>query len=52
MKGIITVVVVGVAGAAGVYLWRKAHTVTETRDVTDDPVYQELFGTVFKETEE
>ena len=37
MKGIITtVVVIGVIGAAGVYLWKKAHTVTETREITEE----------------
>ena len=36
MKGIITTVVVIGIGAAGVYLWKKAHTVTETREITEE----------------
>ena len=40
MKGIITtVVVIGVIGA-GAYLWKKAHTVTETREITEEEFNQ------------
>ncbi len=52
MKGILaTVAVIGVAGL-GVYLYKKAHTVTEVRDVTDDKDWQELFETCFIKEEE
>ena len=48
MKGILTTVaIIGVAGL-GVYLYKKAHTVTEVRDVTDDKDWQELFETCFR----
>lgn len=52
MKGIITTVaIIGVAGL-GVYLYKKAHTVTEVRDVTEDENWNEMFDTCFGKEED
>ena len=36
MKGIMTIVGIVVVGGVGVYLYKRAHTTTETREITDE----------------
>jgi len=36
MKGIMTIVGIVAVGGLGVYLYKRAHTTTETREITDE----------------